>query len=258
MVVATVIYTLLKDNGFYLKELISVGSIGLVAVYGIFVAIILPVFGLGSYINSSALTIYYLIGKYILGIRVDIKDEQNLHVNGPAVYVCNHQASLDVMIMGSVYPNNTAVVAKKALKYYPILGLFMTLANVFFVDRGNRQSAVQSARRAAESIVKKKMSVFIYPEGTRSHESDLQLLPFKKGAFYMAVQAHVPIVPIVFANYHDLYDSKLKRFKRGTIYCKVLPAISTDGYKEESADIEKLLNLVRDQMNDTVKEITRK
>lgn len=63
-------------------------------------------------------------------------------------------------------------------------------------------------------------SVWLFPEGTRGHAAEIDLLPFKKGAFYMAVQAGVPVVPIVVANYNTLYDSKTKRFNAGTIKIK--------------------------------------
>lgn len=63
-------------------------------------------------------------------------------------------------------------------------------------------------------------NVWIFPEGTRGHEADISLLPFKKGAFYMAVQAGVPIVPVVISNYYDLYSAKEKRFDAGTLRCR--------------------------------------
>jgi lysophosphatidate acyltransferase len=72
----------------------------------------------------------------------------------------------------------------------------------------------------------------------------------------MAVQAKVPIIPVVIANYYDFYSAKEKRFNAGTLRCRVLPAISTENVKEESADIEKLANECRDKMLIALKEIT--
>lgn len=94
------------------------------------------------------------------------------------------------------------------------------LSKAIFLDRANRETAVAQARKAAEDMKKSRTSIWIYPEGTRSHSAELDLLPFKKGAFYMAVQAKAPIVPIVVQNYHHLYDQKSKTFKHGDIKIK--------------------------------------
>lgn len=93
----------------------------------------------------------------------------------------------------------------------------MILSKSIFLDRTNREGAIKQARQAAEDIHRKKTSVFIFPEGTRSGVDKVDLLPFKKGAFYMATQAKVPIIPIVVANYKEIYDPKKKHFGHGTI-----------------------------------------
>lgn len=88
------------------------------------------------------------------------------------------------------------------------------------MDRGNRDSAVKQAKKAAEDIHRQKQNVFIFPEGTRNTTRTNTFLPFKKGAFYMATQAQVPIIPIVVSNYKDIYHSKKKHFSSGTIRIK--------------------------------------
>ena len=67
----------------------------------------------------------------------------------------------------------------------------------------------------AEVLKSQKTAVYMYPEGTRSHKEDL--LPFKKGAFHLALAGEYPIVPIVFCTYHDIYDTKRWRFEGGTV-----------------------------------------
>lgn len=96
----------------------------------------------------------------------------------------------------------------------------MILSKTIFLDRGNRDSAVKQAKQAALDIHRKKMGVWIYPEGTRSNSGKNELLPFKKGAFYMATQAKVPIIPIVIQNYKDIYNAKQKHFGYGDIKIK--------------------------------------
>lgn len=88
------------------------------------------------------------------------------------------------------------------------------------MDRGNRTNAINQAKKAAEDMHKKKISVWVYPEGTRSNSVEPTLLPFKKGAFHMATQAKAPIIPIVIANYKDIYNAKTKHFTYGDIKIK--------------------------------------
>ncbi|KAJ1951857.1 1-acylglycerol-3-phosphate O-acyltransferase, partial [Dispira parvispora] len=133
-----------------------------------------------------------------------------------------------------------------ALKYYPPLGSFMMLANNIFINRSNRQGAVQTFKAAVDQIHQKKVSVYIFPEGTRGRLGDGQLLPFKKGAFHMAIQAGIPIVPVVFSNYSSFYNPKHHYFTGGTVQIQVLPPITTEGLTTE--DVDQLSTSTRDQM----------
>lgn len=104
------------------------------------------------------------------------------------------------------------------------------LSGTVFINRGNNKSAVASMTQAGEEMKRKKISLWIFPEGTRHNSSDLDLLPFKKGAFYLAVQckqiyctglivAGTPIIPVVCQNYNHLFDGRT-RFKSGTLRIK--------------------------------------
>ncbi|KAI7903601.1 uncharacterized protein BX663DRAFT_507047 [Cokeromyces recurvatus] len=242
-------------GGFYYRSVMSIVCLLVMAIYGMFASIVFPILGKRHLINYSVARGYYYLGGFFCGLKVVAEGTEHI-TEKPVIYICNHQSSLDIMLMGKVYPKNTAIVAKKQLKYYPFLGWFMTLSNAIFLDRKNRESAVKEARQAAKDIHEKNTCVWLFPEGTRGHESEVTLLPFKKGAFYMAVQAGVPIIPIVIANYNNLYNNKQKRFISGTVRCRVLPPISTENIKEESADVEKLANKCREQMLVALKEIT--
>ncbi|KAI9262058.1 hypothetical protein BY458DRAFT_439162 [Sporodiniella umbellata] len=241
---------------FYYRTIMTAFAMMIMSIYGILAALIFPLLGLTTFVNSSVATGYYHLCLYFCGIKVISEGTENLHVNGPAIYVCNHQSSLDIVLMGKVYPRNTTIVAKKELKNVPFLGWFMQLTRVIFLDRKNRDNAIKESRKAALDIHKKNVNVWVFPEGTRGHESEITLLPFKKGPFYMAVQAKVPIVPVVIANYSHLYSAKQKRYESGSIRCKVLPPISTENIKEESADIEELATECRRQMLEVLQEIT--
>jgi lysophosphatidate acyltransferase len=109
------------------------------------------------------------------------------------------------------------VTAKKSLKYWPFLGWFMTLSKTVFIDRANRATARAAFDGAANTMRTERQNVFIFPEGTRSYAEKPELLPFKKGAFHLAIQAQVPIVPVVVANYSNVLNVKRKQFNPGTI-----------------------------------------
>jgi len=245
-------------GGFYHRHIVLLLCIGVSALYGVFASITLPLVGKRHLINWSTARVHYRIASFFLGITATVEGEENVRRDGQAIYVCNHQTDMDIVFMGAVFPKRTAVVAKKSLKYYPFLGWFMILSNAIFLDRGNRQNAIKKAAKAAEDINKKKMSVFIFPEGTRSNTTECQMLPFKKGAFYMAVQAGVPIIPIVIANYHEIYSAKNKIFGHGNVRIRILPSISTEGYDSTSEDVSRLSDIVRGEMLKTLKEITPK
>ncbi|KAI8068216.1 hypothetical protein BC940DRAFT_299425 [Gongronella butleri] len=246
-----------KQGGFYYRSIISTVCIGIMATFGVAASLVLPLLGRRGWINWLVARGYYKLCGALLDISTTVEGKQYLDPSyGPAVYVCNHQSSLDVLMMASVFPKMTSVVAKKAIKYYPFLGWFMILSNAIFLDRKNRDSAVKEARQAALDIHRKKTSVWLFPEGTRGRPLEIDMLPFKKGAFYMAVQAQVPIIPIVISNYQNIYNSKAKRFTNGNVKIRVLPPIPTSGVDESSEAVDRLSNYVRDQMLVALREIS--
>lgn len=100
----------------------------------------------------------------------------------------------------------------------PLLGQFMQLSGAVFVDRGNNANAVRSLHAAGETLKARNTSLLMFPEGTRSMREHHDMLPFKKGAFHMAVEAGIPIVPVVCENYWRLYRKGV--FGTGTLKVK--------------------------------------
>ena len=135
----------------------------------------------------------------LVGIRAHIDGIQNIP-SGACIFAANHASNLDGVILLPAIPRRVALFAKKELFGIPVLGLGMRLAAFVPVDRGGRQAAAGVA--TAVKILKGGLSVFVFPEGTRSPDGRLQ--PFKKGAFAMAMDAGVPIVPISIAGTHRL------------------------------------------------------
>ncbi|QIW94784.1 hypothetical protein AMS68_000302 [Peltaster fructicola] len=185
-------------------------------------------------------------------------DDPNDYLNTirPAVFVGNHQTELDVLFLGHIFPKYCSVTAKKSLKYWPFLGWFMAASKTVFIERTSRTQAFAAFDKAAAEMKQDRQSVYIFPEGTRSNYAKPDLLPFKKGAFHLAIQAQVPIVPVVVANYSNLVSIPRKIFRPGTVPLTVLNPIETKGKTFE--DVDALTVEVRETMLKALKVITEK
>jgi len=181
------------------------------------------------------------------GVTFKIDDPNDyLNTTRPAIFIGNHQTELDVLVLGYIFPKYCSVTAKSSLRNVPFLGWFMSLSGSVFIDRGNSTSARSAMTGAAAEITREKQSVYMFPEGTRSYAKEPMLLPFKKGAFHLAVQAGVPIVPVVVANYSDVLYVQDWRFNSGIIPIKVLQPIDTT--KLKPADVDDLTQDTRNLM----------
>lgn len=181
----------------------------------------------------------------ISGIHVEVEGMEYLTRTQPCVYVGNHQSGLDMATFGAIYPERTLVIGKKELLWIPLFGLFFAAAGNILIQRKNRAHSISGLGIAVEAIRKSRCSVWIFPEGTRNR-SGQGLLPFKKGAFYMAIEARVPIVPILSSSLTDLVSWKKGIFKPGTVKIKILPPIVTDSYTIQQTG--ELAELARQKM----------
>ncbi|KAI9837831.1 MAG: hypothetical protein M1819_006765 [Sarea resinae] len=240
---------------FFARLLASYISLIACACYGVLVSILLRLVGYGRVSQWATARSFKWVMRFTTGVQFVIEGEENLRTR-PAVFIGNHQTELDVLMLGAIFPPYCSVTAKKSLKNIPFLGWFMALSGTVFIDRANRQTAVAAFDGAAAEMQKYKQSVYIFPEGTRSYSSQPDLLPFKKGAFHLAVKAKVPIVPIVVANYSNILHVQSRRFRAGSIPIKVLPPIPTAHLT--SADVEDLAKSTRELMLTELKQLTEK
>ncbi|XP_009867152.1 PREDICTED: 1-acyl-sn-glycerol-3-phosphate acyltransferase beta, partial [Apaloderma vittatum] len=165
--------------------------------------------------------------KYIFGLRFEVKGLENFEVEGPAIIVSNHQSILDMMGLMEILPDNCAQVGKKELMYAGTVGLIIYLGGVIFINRKSTTSAKMVMAEVAKTMATENVKVWVYPEGTRNCTGDL--LPFKKGAFHLAVQAQVPVIPVVYSSFTTFYNPKKNLFTSGKIKVEVLPPIETKG-----------------------------
>ncbi len=176
------------------------------------------------------------------GIKLNIVGEQHLWSDRPAVFLFNHQSQLDMLLIGSMLRRDFTAVAKKELSHDPIFAPIGYLVDVAYVDRANRTAALAALAPAVDAL-KQGKSLIIAPEGTRSPTP--RLLPFKKGGFHMAMDAGVPIVPIVMRNAGDLSRPHSLALSSGTVDIAVLKPISTKTWtpKNLGHQVEKVRNL---------------
>ncbi|KAF4964345.1 hypothetical protein FSARC_7712 [Fusarium sarcochroum] len=243
--------------GFAARGLASYISLLLVAAYGVFVSIFLTLIGKQQIAQWAAGRAFHLAMLLTTGVEFVVEDPDNvLNTTRPAVFVGNHQTELDVLMLGTMFPKYCSITAKASLKKVPFLGWFMSLSGSIFIDRKNSKDARDAMKGAADEIQSKRQSVYMFPEGTRSYAKEPMLLPFKKGAFHLAVQAGVPIVPCVVANYSHILHPKTLLFNSGKIPVKVLKPIPTKGLSP--TDVDELTRTTRELMLNELVTVTAK
>lgn len=212
---------------FVARSLASYVSLVASSLYGVVASIVLRAVGYGQLSQWAVARSFKFLMGLTTGVTFEVQDPKgHLEKVRPAVFVANHQTELDVLMLGCMFPKYCSMTAKASLKRIPFLGWFMTLSGAIFLDRSNSKDARQKMSGAADEIRNRRQSVYMFPEGTRSYAKDPMLLPFKKGAFHLAVQAQVPIVPVVVANYSHILWIKGLIFNSGRIPCKGKPSLS--------------------------------
>lgn len=166
-----------------------------------------------------------------IGLELEVANRGYLWSHRPAVFVFNHQSATDVVIMAKLLREDFTGISKIEVSRHPIAGPMFRSIGVIFIERSDRAKAIEALQPAVEAL-KSGTSLVIAPEGTRS--STEQLGAFKTGAFHMAMQAGVPIVPVVIHNAIDAQPKGQALFRPATVRVTVLPPVATDRWHAES------------------------
>jgi 1-acyl-sn-glycerol-3-phosphate acyltransferase len=161
----------------------------------------------------------------------------------PYVAVSNHESYADIFLISHL-PWEMKWLAKQTIFNIPVMGWIMRMAGDVPLVRGNRQSAVGALAMCRDRLAKR-VSVMVFPEGTRSTGDEL--LPFKDGAFALAVEAQVPILPIAVAGTRDCMAKHSFQVNHAHAVCEVLPPIPTTGLGPD--DVPALRERVRDAID---------
>jgi 1-acyl-sn-glycerol-3-phosphate acyltransferase len=179
----------------------------------------------------SPVRLFIRAGLAMVGVRVEASGLERLDPHQTYIFTPNHQSLIEVPLWVTYLKRNIAYLGKKEVFKYPIFGYGIRLIGVVPVDRSNSPAAVESARLATENLRRGK-SYVVYPEGTRS--KDGRLLPFKKGAFMMAIDAGVPIVPITISGATRIMPKAQIKVFPSTVHITIHEPISTEGYSREN------------------------
>ncbi|MBG08891.1 MAG: 1-acyl-sn-glycerol-3-phosphate acyltransferase [Halobacteriovoraceae bacterium] len=233
---------------------------------GIFIALIGPFLFLYTLRRPTNPSNLYFVSRFLMagwakifGITVEKRNEQNFPIDSTFIVISNHQSNFDVIPCGLTVPKRTVAVGKKSLKWIPIFGQLFWLTGNILLNRKKKEKAKKFLLKVTESMAQKKASLWIMPEGTRSHKSGI--LPFKKGPFYMAIYSQQKIIPVCISNIKENID--FKKWDAGTIIVNVLEPISVEGLDEGS--VPQLASLCQqkitvgvDLLNDELKRKKKK
>ncbi|MGB0893192.1 MAG: 1-acylglycerol-3-phosphate O-acyltransferase [Parashewanella sp.] len=191
---------------------------------------------------------------YLLGIKLIVRSSSAAH-QAPNVYVANHQNNFDIFTHTAAVPKGTVSLGKRSLAWIPFFGQLYWLSGNILINRNNRSSAVGTMANVAKKMRESKLSVWIFPEGTRSRGRGL--LPLKSGAFHTAIAAGAPVVPVVASCQNDI---KLNRWNNGVVIIEMMKPIDTAGLskgdaKELSGEVHQLMKAKLDLLNAEAKQL---
>ena len=170
----------------------------------------------------------------LIGLDLNVRGEANLWSDRPCVFVFNHQSKADVVIAAKLLRRDIAGVGKQEIKKMPVIGQVLEFGGVVLIDRANAASAIEAMQPLVDAMREDGKCVVLAPEGTRTVSP--KLAPFKKGAFHLAMQAGVPMVPIVIHNALDVAPKGEFVFRAATVEVEVLPPVDTSDWSVETLD----------------------
>lgn len=168
----------------------------------------------------------------LIGMKLNVRGEENIWKQRPAVVIMNHQSKADSIVMTKLLRQDVAGVGKKEIAESPILGKVIEYAGTVLIDRKNAANAIEAMKPLIKVLQEEKRSVIIAPEGTRTLTP--KLAPFKKGPFHLAMQAGVPIIPVVIHNSIDVCPKHDSFYRPATVDVDVLPPIDTSTWTVET------------------------
>ncbi|MBD89662.1 MAG: hypothetical protein CL940_04960 [Deltaproteobacteria bacterium] len=202
-----------------------------------------------SYSLASRMLRFYGRGMcWLSRIEIVVEGEEHLETAAPCVIAMNHTSVIDIFVISSYMPARLVVVGKKEMLLVPFVGQIYWLMRFITVDRKNSVRAVASMKRANRLIADNKLRVLVAPEGTRTKDGSLG--PFKKGAFFTAMELGCPIVSMVMAGSYAIHPSGQVSTTPGRVRIRVLPPMDSSTFNR--TNLQDKADELRQQMSDAL------
>ena len=183
---------------------------------------------------NFSVSVFADVASAMIGLNLKVEGEQYLWSKRPAVFIFNHQSNVDLVVVARLLRRDITGVGKREIRDIPIVGRVLEAAGIVLIDRRDTASAIETMSSLVDTMRVEGKSVAMSPEGTRSVTP--RLARFKKGAFHLAMQAGVPIVPIVIHNSIDVQPKGDFLYHPGTVQVDVLPPIDTSQWSVGTVD----------------------
>ncbi|MGB0899444.1 MAG: 1-acylglycerol-3-phosphate O-acyltransferase [Psychrobium sp.] len=232
----------------FLLPLIILACIG-----GIFICLLRPFHRNNTYLMAQMLSKF----APLFGIKLIVRIPKDL-TNSSKVIIANHQNNFDVVTICAGVTRGVVSLGKKSLIWVPFFGQLYWLSGNILIDRKNKTKAAGTIAQTAEKMLEGGLSVWIFPEGTRSRGRGL--LPFKTGAFHTAIQAKVDVIPVVMSSSENI---SLNRWNNGSLIIESLPAMpvaqmSKENVRELSKTAHSNMQQKLNELDNEVNELNKK
>lgn len=188
--------------------------------------IVLALLGYGDLGSRTLAVAWARFNSRILGMTVSIEGLKHLRPNQSYVITPNHISALDILVIYGYLPTELKWVMKKELRRVPIIGAACHAMGHIIIDRSNSTSAVESIQQAAHKLVNG-MCILFFPEGTRTKPGNV--VPFKKGAFRLAIDLSLPVLPLTIEGTERLLPTGTLNWQPGAVTLRIHPEIGTVG-----------------------------
>ncbi|KIS44525.1 1-acylglycerol-3-phosphate O-acyltransferase [Kosakonia radicincitans] len=226
----------------------------IVVVYSILVCVFGSIYCLFSPRNPKHVATFgHMFGRLapVLGLKVETRLPPGAEKFGNAIYIANHQNNYDMVTASSIVLPPTVTVGKKSLLWIPFFGQLYWLTGNLLIDRDNRAKAHGTIAQVVKQIQKRNISIWMFPEGTRSRGRGL--LPFKTGAFHAAIAAGVPIIPVCVSTTSNKIN--LNRLRNGLAIVEMLPPIDVTQFGKDQ--VRQLATHCHDLMAKKIEELDK-
>ncbi len=211
------------------------------------IILILPIAGNAHWGNIPAMIWSRILCTLSL-VRVKVQGNENIDSKASYILVANHQSIYDIPLVYGWLNNNFKWIMKKELRRLPVIGKTCELMGHIFIDRSHPMRAKQSLEAAKKNLKQGESSIFLFPEGTRTRNGKIQR--FKRGAFTIARDLHLPIVPVTIIGAYDALPKGLNYITPGTIQMIIHSPIDTTHLNDENLNemVDKVKNTIESKL----------